>query len=359
MERNYNFCAGPSMLPTEVLTQVQSELLSWNGMGASVMELSHRSKEFESIIKNCETNLRHLINIPDNYHVLFLQGGAYTHFSVIPWNLLGTKTSIDVINTGIWSKKAASAMQKYAHINVVASTESENFRTLPDKTSLEFSKESAFVHYCDNETINGVEFSYQFEAPIPIVADMSSNILSRKIDVSKLGLIYAGAQKNIGPAGVTVIIVKDELLYLLSDRVPDIFDYKKQSQNLSMINTPPTFSIYIMDLVLKYLIDLGGVEKQEEINRKKSEMLYKCIDSSALYENPIEINARSRMNVPFILKEQGLEEKFLSDARNQGLINLEGHRSVGGMRASIYNAMPLSGVEALCEFMNNFEKSYG
>lgn len=360
MERNYNFCAGPSTLPEAVLKQAQAELLNWHGLGASVMEVSHRSKAFEEVVINCEQKVRSLLNIPENYKIVFLQGGAYAQFSLIPSNILGDKTSIDMIETGIWSGKAKSAMAKYANINLIASTKDSQFRALPDQDSLQFSKDSAFVHYCDNETINGVEFSYAVKNPhAPVVVDMSSNIFSREFDVSNFGLIYAGAQKNIGPSGVTLVIVREDLLGKADPKTSDAFNYEIQAKNLSMINTPPTFSLYMIDLVLTWLQGQGGVSAIEKINHEKASMLYNLIDTSDFYNNPVEKNARSRMNVPFTIVNPELDPIFLAKAKECGLINLEGHRSVGGMRASIYNALPLEGVRALCEFMSDFEKQYG
>ncbi|MDC7251542.1 3-phosphoserine/phosphohydroxythreonine transaminase [Wohlfahrtiimonas chitiniclastica] len=360
MERNYNFCAGPSTLPESVLKQAQAELLNWQGLGASVMEVSHRSKEFEAVVRNCENKMRSLLNIPENYKVLFLQGGGFGQFTMIPMNILGNKTQIDAIETGVWSGKALKAMAHHANINLVASTKETKFTTLPDLNALNFSKDSAFVHYCDNETINGVEF----RAPLtgcetPVVADMSSNILSRAFDVSKFGLIYAGAQKNIGPSGVTLVIVREDLLGQADPKTSDVFNYEVQAKNMSMINTPPTFSLYMIDLVLTWLQGQGGVEAIEKINAEKAAMLYGLIDHSDFYHNPVAIDARSRMNIPFTIANPELDPIFLAKAKEQGLINLEGHRSVGGMRASIYNAMPLEGVRALCEFMSDFEKQYG
>ncbi|GAA5096216.1 3-phosphoserine/phosphohydroxythreonine transaminase [Wohlfahrtiimonas larvae] len=360
MERNYNFCAGPSTLPEAVLRQAQAELLNWHGLGASVMEISHRSKDFEAIVTQCEQKMRSLLNIPENYKVIFLQGGAYAQFSMIPLNLLGNNTRIDMIETGVWSSKAIGAMKRYADINIAASTKDTKFTTLPEANALNFSEDSAFVHYCDNETINGVEFNYIVDnTPSPVVADMSSNILSREFDVSKFGVIYAGAQKNIGPSGVTLVIVRDDLLGKADSKMSDVFNYELQSKNLSMINTPPTFSLYMIDLVLTWLQNQGGVAAIEQVNNAKATMLYDLIDKSEFYNNPVAVNARSRMNVPFTIVNSELDPIFLAKAKEQGLINLEGHRSVGGMRASIYNALPLEGVKALCEFMSDFEKQYG
>lgn len=360
MERHYNFCAGPSALPEPVLKQAQAEMLNWHDMGASIMELSHRSAAFEEIMMQCDQKIRALLNVPDHYKVIFLQGGAYAQFSMIPMNILGNQASIDMIDTGIWSSKAIQAMEKYAKINVIASTKGEGYRTLPQVSELQFNDESAFVHYCDNETINGVEFSYAIQSTtLPVVVDMSSNILSREFDVTNYGLIYAGAQKNIGPSGVTLVIAREDLLGKADPKTPDVFNYQLQAQNLSMVNTPPTFSLYMIDLVLSWLQNLGGVKAIESINNEKASMLYQLIDESDFYNNVIARNARSRMNIPFTIVNSELDPIFLAQAKEHGLINLEGHRSVGGMRASIYNALPLEGVRVLCDFMRAFEKQYG
>jgi len=356
MERNYNFCAGPSTLPEAVLKQAQAEFLNWHGLGASVMEISHRSKDFEAIMVQSEQKIRSLLNIPENYKIIFQQGGAYAQFSMIPLNLLGNQTKIDAIDTGNWSNKAMKAMAKYADVNVLATAKD----TLPEESSLKFSEDAAFVHYCDNETISGVEFDYAVQSEYaPTVVDMSSNILSREFDVSKFGLIYAGAQKNIGPSGITVVIVREDLLGKANPMTPDVFNYELQSKNISMVNTPPTFSMYMIDLVLTWLQNQGGVPTIEKINNEKAAMIYSIIDSSDFYRNPVTKNARSRMNIPFTIVNPELDPIFLAQAKEHGLINLEGYRAVGGMRASIYNGLPLEGVKVLCEFMSDFEKKYG
>lgn len=359
MSRLFNFCAGPAVLPESVLIQAKEELLDWNSQGASLMEISHRSKVFMEIAQKAEQDLRDLLHVPDHYKVLFLQGGAYGQFSCVPLNILGKHSKIDVIETGTWSAKAAECAAHYAQVNILASTKNTQYRTLPDLTNVCASEDSGYIHYCSNETINGVEFQ---SIPAlntrnkPLVADMSSHILSRPIDVSKFGIIFAGAQKNIGPAGLVLAIVREDLLHQAHIHTPDAFNYLLQSQNNSMLNTPPTFAWYMVGLVFEWLKANGGVEGIEKINIQKSDLLYKTIDQSDLYSNPIDPMCRSRMNVPFILKDETLNARFLIEAKQNGLINLEGHRSVGGMRASIYNALPLQGVKVLTEFMTHFEK---
>lgn len=359
MRQTFNFCAGPAMMPLDVLKQAQAELLDWQGLDASVMEISHRSAEFVALAKECEEDLRELMDIPCNYKVLFFQGGALAQFAFLPMNLLGEKKQIDFINTGSWSTRAMKEMQKYAKANVIYSGEESRFTTLPQERELKISEESAFLHLCANETIHGVEFTYDIaDSPIPVVADMSSNILSRKVDVSKYGVIYAGAQKNIGPAGLTIVIIREDLLGNAMAITPDVFNYEIQAKNDSMLNTPPTFAIYLMSLVLKNLKARGGIESVEERNRRKAAILYDAIDSSHFYTNPVHIDARSKMNIPFILDKPELDATFLKEAEAAKLINLGGHRSVGGMRASLYNAMPVEGVVALTHFMKDFELKY-
>ncbi len=360
MTRVFNFSAGPAMLPTEVLQRAQTEMLDWNGSGMSVMEMSHRGKEFMSIAEKAEADLRQLMGIPDNYKVLFLQGGASSQFSMVPINLLNGKSSADYLLTGQWSKKAIAEAGRYCNVNVIADTSNSKFTTVPAADGLNFSSEAAYVHYTPNETIVGVEFPYIPDTgDVPLVADMSSTILSRPIDVSKYGVIYAGAQKNIGPAGVTVVIVREDLIGHAMDSMPVMFDYKTHSENDSMYNTPPTYSWYLSGLVFDWLLQKGGLEGMAAINRSKAEKLYAAIDNSAFYSNPVAVECRSWMNVPFILADAGLDAKFLEEAANNSLQTLKGHRSVGGMRASIYNAMPVEGVDTLIEFMADFEKRYG
>jgi phosphoserine aminotransferase len=348
------------MLPTEVLQRAQAEMLDWNGSGMSVMEMSHRGKEFMSIAEKAESDLRKLMAIPDNYRVLFLQGGASSQFAMVPINLLRGKSSADYLLTGQWSKKAIAEGKRYCDVNVIADTSNTNFTTVPSANSLDFNSDAAYVHYTPNETIVGVEFPYIPDTgDIPLVADMSSTILSRPIDVSKYGVIYAGAQKNIGPAGITVVIVRDDLIGEAVDGMPVMFDYNTHAENGSMYNTPPTYSWYLSGLVFDWLLQQGGLEGMAQINSSKAEKLYAAIDDSDFYSNPVAVEGRSWMNVPFILADSELDAKFLEEAASHDLKTLKGHRSVGGMRASIYNAMPTEGVDALVAFMADFEKRYG
>jgi len=356
MARVFNFSAGPAVIPEEVLTQAQQEMLDWQGSGMSVMEMSHRGKEFISIAEQAEADLRELMGIPSNYKVLFLQGGASAQFAMIPMNLAGKDATADYINTGAWSKKAISEAKRITQVNVAATTEEGNFTRAPAQSELKLNSSAAYLHYTPNETIGGVEFNYIPEAGnVPLVADMSSTILSRPVDVSRFGIIYAGAQKNIGPAGLTVVIIRDDLIGK-KDNLPAIFDYKNQAENDSMLNTPPTYAWYIAGLVFQWLKRKGGLTGMAEINKRKADKLYAAIDNSAFYQNPVEIASRSWMNVPFTLANADLDADFLSEAKANGLVTLKGHRSVGGMRASIYNAMPEEGVDALIAFMADFEK---
>jgi len=360
MERIYNFSAGPAVLPREVLEQAREELVNWRGCGMSVMEMSHRGKEYMGIHAQAEADLRELMAIPDNYKVLFLQGGASSQFAMVPMNLLRGKASADYLNTGEWSKKAIKEAKKYCTVNVVASSEDRNFSYAPAQSEWRLDPNAAYVHYTPNETIGGVEIFWTPETgDVPLVADMSSTILSRPIEVSKYGLIYAGAQKNIGPAGVTVVIVREDLIGQALAGTPTMFDYKVHADNASMYNTPPTFAIYIAGLVFKWLKDKGGLAAMERINIAKAQLLYDYLDSTEFYRSPVVRENRSRMNVPFTLKDPTLDEEFLKGAKSRGLLQLKGHRSVGGMRASIYNAMPIEGVQALVEYMKEFEKTHG
>ncbi len=355
MSRVYNFSAGPAALPTEVLAQAQSEMMDWNGSGMSVMEMSHRGKDYMSIAKKAEADLRELMNIPENYKVLFVQGGASSQFAMVPINLLNGKKSADYLLTGQWSKKAVAEAKRFCNVNLVADTSDSNFTTVPDEASLKFDPEAAYVHYTPNETIVGVEFDYIPDTgDVPLVADMSSTILSRAIDVSKFGVIYAGAQKNIGPAGLTIVIVREDLIGNADSNMPVMFDYSTFAENESMYNTPPTYSWYIASLVFAWGLNRGGMSDIEAVNRRKAEKLYKTIDDSAFYSNPVAVNNRSWMNVPFILANADLDAAFIEQAAAKGLVTLKGHRSVGGMRASIYNAMPEEGVDALIAFMQAF-----
>jgi len=358
MNRVFNFSAGPAILPTEVLERAQKEMLDWNGSGMSVMEMSHRGKDYMSIAAKTEADLRDLMEIPDNYKVLFLQGGASSQFAMVPINLLGDKTSADYLLTGQWSKKAIAEAKRYCDVNIVADTSDSNFTTVPAEADLKFNPDAAYVHYTPNETIVGVEFPYIPDTgDVPLVADMSSTILSRKIDVSKFGVIYAGAQKNIGPAGLTIVIIRDDLLGKAKENMPAMFDYKIHADNDSMYNTPPTYSWYLAGLVFEWLKEKGGLSAIEVVNEKKSAKLYAAIDASNFYSSPIDQKCRSWMNVPFVLADAELDAKFLEEAAKKNLVTLKGHRSVGGMRASIYNAMPAEGIDALVDFMAEFEKA--
>ena len=359
MSRVFNFSAGPAMLPTEVLERAQVEILDWNGSGMSVMEMSHRGKEFMSIAEKAESDLRQLMAIPDNYKVLFVQGGASSQFAMVPINLLNGGKSADYLLTGQWSKKAIAEGKRYCDVNVIADTSETKFTTVPSEDSLRFNNDAAYVHYTPNETIVGVEFPYVPDTgDVPLVADMSSTILSRPIDVSKYGVIYAGAQKNIGPAGITVVIVREDLVGKAMANMPVMFDYSTHVDNGSMYNTPPTYSWYLSGLVFDWLLQKGGLEGMAEINRRKAEKLYAAIDDSDFYSNPVALECRSWMNVPFILANAELDAKFLEEAGNNNLKTLKGHRSVGGMRASIYNAMPEQGVDTLIDFMTDFARRY-
>lgn len=359
MSRAYNFSAGPAILPQAVLEQAQQEMLDWHGSGMSIMEVSHRGKEFTSVLQKAEANLRDVMVIPDNYKILFMQGGASSQFAMIPMNLLRGKTHADYINTGDWSKKAIAEAQRYCTVNVAATTEAGNFTAAPTQDQLKLDPDAAYVHYVHNETIRGVEFDYIPDTgDVPLVADMSSTILSRPIDVSKFGMIYAGAQKNIGPAGLTLVIVRDDLLGEVMDCTPTMFNYKVMADNDSMYNTPPTYAMYLAGLVFAWLKEQGGLSAMAVRNQRKSDKLYATIESDPFYANPVVVRNRSWMNVPFTLARPELDATFLSEAEAQGLVTLKGHRLVGGMRASIYNAMPEEGVDALVAFMVDFSKRY-
>jgi phosphoserine aminotransferase len=357
----YNFSAGPAVLPKEVLLQAQKELPDWHDSGMSVMEMSHRGKEYMGIQAQAETDLRGLMGIPANYKVLFLQGGASLQFAMVPMNLLRGKKSADYLNTGEWSKKAISEARKFCAVNEVASGADQNFSYIPAFNTWQRDTRAAYLHYTPNETIGGVEFNWLPDVGVvPLVADMSSCILSRHIDVSRFGLIYAGAQKNIGPAGLTIVIVREDLIGEVLPGTPTMLNYKTHADNDSMYNTPPTFGIYIAGLVFQMLKRNGGIAQMEMTNIAKAKLLYSTIDSSnGFYVCPVATSDRSRMNVPFTLKDTNLDGDFLKQADARGLLQLKGHRSVGGMRASIYNAMPLEGVQALVDFMNEFAKSHG
>jgi phosphoserine aminotransferase len=358
--RVFNFAAGPATLPLEVLQQVREEMLDWRGSGMSVMEVSHRSKAFIGVAQEAENLLRELLGVPTNYKVLFLQGGATGMFSAIPLNLTSADSTVDYINTGAWSKKAIGEAKRLTKVNVAADEAASSYSCAPEQGALKLTPGAAYVHYTPNETIGGVEFSYvPATGAVPLVADMSSTILSRPIDVSKFGLIYAGAQKNIGPSGLCVVIVRDDLIGKARPGTPSVWDFKSMADEGSMLNTPPTFGWYFAGLVFEWLKTQGGLSVIGERNRVKADTLYRAIDESGFYRNPVSKNARSWMNVPFILAKPELDKTFLSEANAAGLTNLEGHRSVGGMRASIYNAMPLEGVQALVAFMKEFQRRHG
>ena len=358
MTQIFNFSAGPAVLPKEVLAQARDEMMDWHDSGMSVMEMSHRGKEFMTIAAEAEADLRELMNIPSNYKVLFLQGGAHSQFSMVPMNLLRGKISADYLDTGIWSKKAIDEAARYCEVSVVASSKDENYTYAPAQDAWKLNKDAAYVHFTSNETIGGVEMFWTPKTgDVPLVCDMSSHILSRPVDVSQYGIIYAGAQKNIGPAGLTIVIVRDDLIGTTIAGTPTMFDYKVHADNDSMYNTPATYGIYMAGLVFKWLKAKGGLAAIEKINIAKSALLYDYLDASDFYHSPIAIENRSRMNIPFTLKDASFDEAFLKQAQQNGLLQLKGHKLVGGMRASIYNAMPIEGVQALISFMKQFEQA--
>ncbi len=359
MSRLFNFCAGPAALPEAVLSKAQSELLDWRSKGLSVMEMSHRSAEFVEIAETAEADLRELMNISDDYAVLFLQGGATQQFSAAPLNLLGDKTTANYVNTGQWSKKAIKEAKRYCDVNVVASSEDNNFASIPAFDTWDIDENAAYLHYTPNETIGGVEFFWTPEVSMPLVADMSSTILSRPIDVDKFGVIYAGAQKNIGPSGLTIVLVRKDLFGKASPLAPSMLDYKVHADAGSMSNTPPAYGWYMAGLVFKWLKEQGGLTAIEAMNRRKYEKLYGFIDANDFYANPVELQSRSSMNVPFTVGDSSLDKVFLQQSEQAGLLNLKGHRSVGGMRASIYNAVSEAAVDALISFMDDFAKTNG
>jgi len=359
MSRLFNFCAGPAALPEAVLSKAQSELLDWRSKGLSVMEMSHRSAEFVEIAETAEADLRELMNISDGDAVLFLQGGATQQFSAAPLNLLGDKTTANYVNTGQWSKKAIKEAKRYCDVNVVASSEDNNFASIPAFDTWDIDENAAYLHYTPNETIGGVEFFWTPEVSMPLVADMSSTILSRPIDVDKFGVIYAGAQKNIGPSGLTIVLVRKDLLGKASPLAPSMLDYKVHADAGSMSNTPPAYGWYMAGLVFKWLKEQGGLTAIEAMNRRKYEKLYGFIDANDFYANPVELQSRSSMNVPFTVGDSSLDKVFLQQSEQAGLLNLKGHRSVGGMRASIYNAVSEAAVDALISFMDDFAKTNG
>ena len=357
MSRVFNFSAGPAALPLEVLEQIRNDLPDWQGTGMSVMEVSHRSKEFVALAERAEANVRSLLGIPDDYSVLFPQGGATLQMSMAPLNLTGPDDTVDYVVTGSWGKKAAGEARKFCNVNVAADASDKNFTYIPAESGWNRSDNAAYLHYTPNETIAGVEFHFVPGGDVPLVADMSSTILSRPIDVSRFGVIYAGAQKNIGPAGITLVIVRNDLLDRVGPNNAHLMTWKSYAESGSMTNTPPTFAWYVADLVFDYLIKRGGLAAVAESNERKEKKLYAAIDASDFYSNPVSKDARSWMNVPFILADASLDGKFLEESQAAGLTNLKGHRSVGGMRASIYNAVSEEAVDTLIEFMIAFEKS--
>lgn len=359
MSRIYNFSAGPSTLPETVLLKAQQEMLDWQGSGMSVMEMSHRGKHFMAIAEAMKNDLIELLAIPENYKVLFLQGGATAQFAMIPQNILNGKTSACYVNTGAWSTSAIKEAGKYCDVKIAASSEESAFTGIPKADQWQVDQTAAYLHYTSNETIHGVEFNHVPEVgDLPLVCDMSSNILSRPVDIKRYGIIYAGTQKNMGPAGVTVVIVREDLIDLAPKTVPSVFNYAQQAKSDSMLNTPATYNWYLLGLVLQWLKGEGGVASIEQRNIQKAGKLYQAIDQSGLYRNPVDLDCRSRMNIPFVLADAALDKEFLSLAEKNGLSTLAGHRSVGGMRASIYNAMPEAGVDALIAFMAEFERTH-
>jgi phosphoserine aminotransferase len=358
MSRIFNFSAGPAMLPAEVLARAGDEMLDWRGTGMSVMEMSHRGKEFISIAEEAEADLRELLAMPSSYKVLFLQGGATLQFAQVPMNLLRGKGKADYVVTGEWSKKAIKEAKNFCDAAVAASSEDRSFTYAPKEWKVR--QEAAYVHYCSNETIGGVEFhSIPYNGSVPLVADASSHFLSRPVEVSKFGLIYAGAQKNAGPAGLTFVIVREDLIGAAAKGTPTVMDYKLQAEADSMLNTPATYAMYVAGLVFKWLKAQGGLAAMEKKNIEKARLLYDLLDSSRFYRNPVAREDRSRMNVPFTLARPELDPVFLKGAAERGMVQLKGHRSVGGMRASIYNAMPLEGVQRLVDYMKDFEAKHG
>ncbi|WP_338771585.1 3-phosphoserine/phosphohydroxythreonine transaminase [Massilia sp. METH4] len=354
----YNFSAGPAVLPKEVLQQAAAEMLDWHGSGMSVMEMSHRGPEFISIYRQAEADLRELLAVPDNYRILFMQGGGLSQNAVIPMNLVGRKSDpvVDFVHTGSWSGKSIKEAARYAKVNVAASAEANGYTAVPPQAEWKLTPDAAYLHLCTNETIDGVEIDFAPDVPagVPIVADMSSHILSRPVDVAKYGLIFGGAQKNIGPAGVTVVIVRDDLIGHALPFCPSAFDFKNVAANESMYNTPPTYGIYIAGLVFQWLKKNGGVAAMEQKNIEKARLLYAALDADDFYQNRVASPYRSRMNVPFYLRDESKYEAFLAGAKERGLLQLKGHKSVGGLRASIYNAMPIEGVQALVDYLNEF-----
>jgi len=359
MNQVYNFSAGPSMLPEQVMRKMQSELLDYRNMKVSVMEVSHRGQDFMELSQKAEQDLRDLMGIPDNYKVLFLQGGASAQFSMVPINLLRGGSVANYANTGHWSVKAIAEAKRYCDVHICTDSKENGYKDIAEFDSWNIDTNGAYLHYTPNETIDGLEFDYVPEVDMPVVADMSSTILSRPCDVSKFGVIYAGAQKNMGLSGLTVVIVRDDLIGEPVEKQPVLFNYSTQANNQSMYNTPSTFSWYAAGLVFDWIKGLGGLESMANINKEKSQQLYSEIDNSELYSNQVNPKYRSWMNVPFVLADDRLDKLFLEKSYNANLLALKGHKAVGGMRASIYNAMPMEGINALVEFMSDFEKQYG
>jgi phosphoserine aminotransferase len=360
MTRVYNFSAGPAALPETVLRQAADEMLDWHGSGMSVMEMSHRGKEFIGIANEAEALLRELLAMPAGYKVLFMQGGAIGENAIVPMNLLGTKTSIDFVDTGEWSKKSIMEARKYAQVRVAASGEAGRYTQVPPRESWQLDPDAAYVHICSNETIGGVQYHFTPDTgSVPLVADMSSDIVSRPVDVARYGLIYGGAQKNIGPAGLTIVIVREDLLHRALPITPSAFDYRQQAEADSMLNTPPTYAIYIAGLVFRWIEAQGGLAGMEAHNRRKAALLYDYLDSQSFYTSPVAKDSRSLMNAPFRLPDAALDAPFLKGAEARGMVQLKGHRSVGGMRASMYNAMPIDGVQALVAYMKEFGAQHG
>ncbi|MDM0044355.1 3-phosphoserine/phosphohydroxythreonine transaminase [Variovorax dokdonensis] len=359
-QRVFNFSPGPATLPEEVLRRAAQEMLDWHGSGMSVMEMSHRGKEFVAIHAHAERLLRDLLGVPEHYKVLFLQGGAIGENAIVPMNLLRGHASVDIVDTGEWSLKTIQETRKYAHVNIAASSAAKRYTCIPPRQGWRLDPDAAYVHICSNETIGGVQYHFTPDVgAVPLVADMSSDFMSRPIDVSKFGLIYAGAQKNLGPAGVTIVIVREDLLGHALPITPSAFDYGLQAQADSMLNTPPTWAIYMVGLVLDWIQDQGGLAAMERRNKEKAGLLYQYLEGNRFYANPVAPADRSLMNVPFTLRDPALDDAFLKGAQAAGLVQLKGHRSVGGMRASIYNAMSLEGVSALVAYMKGFEARHG
>ncbi|MEA3505993.1 MAG: 3-phosphoserine/phosphohydroxythreonine transaminase [Elusimicrobiota bacterium] len=356
-KRLFNFNAGPSTLPLKVLKEVKKNVVEYGKKGLSILEMSHRSDAFEAIVNDAKQSVKSLMKVPDNYEILFLQGGASMQFCMVPYNLLKDGETVDFVNTGSWTNKAIKEAKKFGNVNIAASSEDKGFSYIPEVTASQFSDNAEYVHITSNNTIAGTQWADFPETPSPLVADMSSDIMSRNVDVSKFGIIFAGAQKNIGPAGVTLVIIRKDLIGNCPESVPTMLNYETHAKKNSMFNTPPCFPIYVVQLVLKNLLKLGGIDKMEEINNEKAGLIYDAIDAGDYYTGKSERNSRSKMNVTFRLPSEELEAKFIAEGLEKGLHGLKGHRSVGGVRASIYNAMPLEGVEKLVGFMGDFKKN--